>query len=158
MTKGIGERLLWSINRRQTATKFSVYRWGNVLGSRGSALHAFAKSLKEKGAANLTDPRMTRFWIRIDDAVDFMLETYRNASADTAMIPPMKAAPVAAIVDAVATHLRVKKFRIDVVGIRPGEKIHETIESNHEYCIRSDTSETFDADQLRVLVSEALAC
>ena len=156
MTKGLAERYLLGLNRVQDATKFSVYRWGNVAGSRGSVIHAFARSLQEERVARVTDARMTRFWIHIADAVEFMLETYRMAAADRAMIPHMRAYGVVDLVQALADVLGVKKFTVMFSGLRAGEKIHETLESNHDFCVRSDTAEMFTKNDIRELLRRAI--
>ena len=138
-SKYVSERLFLALNESQDITKFAVYRWGNVLGSRGSALLDFVKSLK-KGEVNITDKRMSRFWIPIESAVDFMLDTYTHAHSDDVMIPKMGAAPVERIVDVLARLLSVESYKINYVGIRPGEKIHESIYTSHETCLRSDNA------------------
>ncbi len=156
MTKGISERYLLSLNQRQTPTRFAVYRWGNVAGSRGSVIHSFVRSLKENRGVTITDARMSRFWIHLDDAVDFMLTTYAVAARDRVMIPPMKAAKVIDLASSLADILRIKDYAIAFSGLRAGEKIHETLESNHEFCLRSDTSEQFTAAELKTLLRRVL--
>ena len=102
-------------------TRFSVVRYGNVVGSRGSVVPLFQRMLA-KGARSLpvTDPRMTRFWITLAEGVDFVLsslEIMRGGEVFVPKIPSMK------ITDLVAA-MR-PGAGIDVVGIRPGEKLHE---------------------------------
>lgn len=158
MTKGISERYLLSLNARSSKTKFAVYRWGNVAGSRGSVIHTFVESLRTQKGVRVTDPRMTRFWIHIEDAVDFMLNTYKDASPSKAMIPPMKASKVTALAAALAGKLNIKDFSVAFVGIRPGEKIHECLESSHDACIRSDTCEEYTQAELQALIERVIAC
>jgi UDP-N-acetylglucosamine 4,6-dehydratase len=102
-------------------TRFSVVRYGNVVGSRGSVVPFFQRLLAG-GACSLpvTDPRMTRFWITLPEGVDFVLSTLsimRGGEVFVPKIPSMK------ITDLVAAMSPTAK--IDVVGIRPGEKLHE---------------------------------
>jgi UDP-N-acetylglucosamine 4,6-dehydratase len=102
-------------------TRFSVVRYGNVVGSRGSVAPLFQR-LIANGARELpiTDPRMTRFWITLDQGVDFVLsslEIMRGGEIFVPKIPSMKVTDLAA---ALAPDLPVK-----VIGIRPGEKLHE---------------------------------
>jgi UDP-N-acetylglucosamine 4,6-dehydratase len=125
MSKGISEKILLNRNKSQSITRFSVYRWGNVLASRGSALHYFAKTLKTEGKAYVTSPDMTRFWIRIEDAVAFMLNTYQTASG--IMVPVMKSSYVTTMVEAIAALSGVPIYSTVLTGLRPGEKIHESI-------------------------------
>jgi len=102
-------------------TRFSVVRYGNVVGSRGSVAPLFQR-LIARGATELpiTDPRMTRFWITLNQGVDFVLSSLavmRGGEIFVPKIPSMKMTDLAA---AMAPGLGVK-----VVGIRPGEKLHE---------------------------------
>jgi len=102
-------------------TRFSVVRYGNVVGSRGSVVPFFQRMLAN-GATSLpvTDPRMTRFWITLAEGVDFVLsslEIMRGGEVFVPKIPSMK------ITDLVAA--MCPGAGIDVVGIRPGEKLHE---------------------------------
>lgn len=149
MTKAISERYLLNLNATQSRTNFTVYRWGNVCGSRGSVVHVFAKTLRENGVVQVTDERMTRFLIHIDDAVKFMVES--KASKEV-MIPPMKSAGILEIAAAVADVVGKKKFDTVKIGIRPGEKIHECLFSSHTHCIRSDTAERFSRKELIDLI------
>lgn len=156
MTKGVSEKYLLSLNGHQTKTKFSVFKWANVLGSRGSVVHTFVQSLKENGGVRITDPRMTRFFVHIDDVVDFMLAQYEDASTTEAMIPPMKAARIMDLAEAIAKLHKIKKFDVSFMGIRPGEKLHEVMISTHDYCMRSDTYEQYTADELETLLRRVI--
>lgn len=156
MTKAISERYLFSLNEQQKNTKFSVFRWANVMGSRGSVVHYFAKSLQTEGAVNITDTRMTRFWIHISDAVNFLLENYEKASPSEPMIPPMKSAGIIELAEAAAEVAGIKDFGINIVGIRPGEKIHECILSSHDHCVRSDTAERLSREELVDMVKRVV--
>jgi FlaA1/EpsC-like NDP-sugar epimerase len=156
MTKGISERYLLGLNSRQMAPRFAVYRWGNVIGSRGSVIHSFADTLRKQGKVFITDPCMTRFWIHIEEAVAFMLSTWREAYFDRVMIPEMRAAKVIDLAEATARALGISNYGIEVVGIRPGEKIHECLESNHDYCVRSDTCNQYSIDELEAMARRVL--
>lgn len=155
-TKALGERYLMQLNDAQETTKFSVFRWGNVIGSRGSVIHSFRQSLADAKTICLTHPDMTRFWIHIEDAVGFMLATYEKAPLDRVMIPEMKASKVSRLAGAIAKASGVPKYKVDIVGIRPGEKIHEQLESNHDYCLRSDTAPQYSDDELFAMVKEVM--
>jgi UDP-N-acetylglucosamine 4,6-dehydratase/5-epimerase len=118
MSKGISEKIM--LDRGHV-----VYRWGNITGSRGSAIHYFVNAIKNDLPVNLTHPDMSRFWIRIEDAVKFVLETYENTTASI-LIPPMKAAPVIDVINAIGNVLG-KVPNIRITDLRRGEKIHESI-------------------------------
>lgn len=155
MCKGAAEKY-WLEMNRDSDTHFSVFRWGNVCGSRGSVIHSFARSLKDEGTIRLTDISMTRFWIHLEDVARFMIDNYETAPDDKALIPPMKASPVICLAKAVARHLGVSTFDIDTIGIRRGEKYHECLWSEHDKCLRSDTAEQFTDDELDQLVARVL--
>lgn len=153
--KASAERYLYSYNKEQSHTKFSIYRWGNVIGSQGSALFGFMDSLVREKKVYLTDPEMTRFWIPIEWAVRFMMGTITNASTDKAMIPStMKAASVLEIVDVLAELLGITAYDRIVTGLRPGEKIHEAIygQWSGEF-LASNTQERYSRDELIELLS-----
>ena len=114
-------------------TRFSIVRYGNVIGSRGSVLPFFKKHLKEKkNYFPITNKEMTRFWISLDQGVKFVLHTFSIAKGGEIFIPKM---PSIKIID-LAKSLN-NKFKLKIIGIRPGEKIHESLcikeESNHTY-------------------------
>jgi FlaA1/EpsC-like NDP-sugar epimerase len=127
-TKALGEKYLMHLNTVQSKTDFRVFRWGNVIGSRGSVIHSFAKSLSESRKVNLTLQGMTRFWIKIEDAVRFMVRETEIPRLENPIIPNMKSASVVSIAKAVAERLGISDFDTELTGIRPGEKLHETIE------------------------------
>ena len=156
-SKLAAENLLFDYNQRDPAPKFSVYRWGNVCGSRGSVIHAFVDSLLTERRVYITDFSMTRFWIHIEDVAAFMVGTYSQALKDRAMIPEMKASKVIDLAVAVADHLEIKDFEIVETGIRRGEKFAECLWSEHDHCLRSDTCPQYSQDELRALVKRVLA-
>ena len=100
-------------------TKFSVVRYGNVMGSRGSVIPFFIKE-KKKGILPITDKRMTRFMITLEEGVRLVWQTFDDMCGGEIYIkkiPSMKVTDLAAAID--------KDIKHEVVGIRPGEKLHE---------------------------------
>ncbi len=110
----------------QHNTKFSVVRYGNVLGSRGSVIPFFKDKAKE-GKLPITDPRMTRFWITIGRAVEFVLASLEKTKGGEIFVPRIPSMKITDLAEAVAPKVPHK-----IVGIRPGEKIHETLISEDE--------------------------
>tara|TARA_B100001778_G_C18590364_1_gene632015 strand:- start:549 stop:1535 length:987 start_codon:yes stop_codon:yes gene_type:complete len=107
-------------------TKFSVVRYGNVMGSRGSIIPFFL-SLKNKKELPITDVRMTRFMISLEDAVDLVFTAFKDMSGGeiyVRKIPSMKVTDIALTINPNA------KFKI--IGVRPGEKIHEQMISSED--------------------------
>jgi UDP-N-acetylglucosamine 4,6-dehydratase len=106
-----------------SGTSFSVVRYGNVLGSRGSVAPLFRK-LAAEGAAELpiTDARMTRFWITLEQGVSFVLSSLAMMKGSEIFVPKIPSTRTAELASAVAPHLPHR-----LVGIRPGEKLHEVM-------------------------------
>ena len=109
-------------------TRFSVVRYGNVVGSRGSVVPLF-KRLIANGAKELpiTDERMTRFWITLEDGVKFVLKNFARMQGGELFIPKI---PSMKIIDLAAT--LAPNLPIKIIGIRPGEKLHEIMISADE--------------------------
>ena len=102
-------------------TIFSVVRYGNVLGSRGSVVPFFYERSKT-GVLPITDPDMTRFWITLDQAVHFVLNVLKMAKKGDLFVPKMPSMKITDLAKAIAPDCKHK-----IVGIRPGEKLHETL-------------------------------
>jgi len=107
-------------------TVFSVVRYGNVIGSRGSVIPLF-RSQRAAGRVTVTDPGMTRFWITLDQGIDFVLRCAASMQGGEIFIPKIPSMRVMDLVEAVAPGCRA-----DVVGIRPGEKLHEVLITEEE--------------------------
>ena len=132
--------------------RFAVVRYGNVLGSRGSVLPFFQK-LIEQGATELpiTDERMSRFWITLQEGVDFVLKNFQRMHGGEIFIPKIPSMNVIDVARVIAPHLPHK-----IVGIRPGEKMHEvmcprddshlTLEFHDHYVIKPSIQFTDSAD------------
>jgi UDP-N-acetylglucosamine 4,6-dehydratase len=107
-------------NRRTT---FAVVRYGNVVGSRGSVIPFFQKLL-DNGATELpiTDARMTRFWITLQQGVDFVIRNFERMHGGEIFVPKIPSATVTALANVMAPALPTK-----IIGIRPGEKLHEVM-------------------------------
>lgn len=155
-SKALAEKILMRRNLTQAVVKYSIYRWGNVLGSRGSAIHGFVKTLREEKKVYITDPKMTRFWIKIEDAVSFMLKTYDFCDRKEIQIPSIYSASIAELADAVARALGVEYYETVTTGIRAGEKIHESLTSEHFGGLTSFSSERIPRGALSSMVKEAI--
>lgn len=107
-------------------TRFDMVRYGNVIGSAGSVVPLFQRQ-RETGSLTLTEPQMTRFWITMDQAVDLVLLAIRTAIGGEVLIPKLPACTVATLAKAIAPDCEHK-----VIGIRPGEKFHETLITEDE--------------------------
>ena len=103
------------------STKFSVVRYGNVVGSRGSVVPFFLKC-RESGVLSVTDPRMTRFWITLEQGVDFVLKSLETMVGGELFVPKLPSMNIMDLAKVIAP-----ECKIDIVGIRPGEKLHEVM-------------------------------
>ena len=102
-------------------TRFAVVRYGNVVGSRGSVIPFFQKMVeKNTGYFPITDVRMTRFWITLQQGVDFVLKNFSRMSGGEIFVPKIPSLRIVDLATAMAPD-----FHHEVIGIRPGEKIHE---------------------------------
>lgn len=104
-------------------TRFSVVRYGNVIGSRGSVVPFFLKLVAE-GVKEIpvTDERMTRFWLKLEDAVEFVLKSFQRMHGGETFVPKIPSMHITDLAKAIAPDLPVK-----IIGIRPGEKLHEVM-------------------------------
>lgn len=122
--------------------RFSVVRYGNVIGSRGSVIPVFRKQMAS-GTLRITDPRMTRFWLTVDQGVRFVIRSHSMMRGGEVFVPKIPSMRIVDLATAIAPDCRQ-----EVSGIRPGEKLHEvmipvdearqTLEFDHFYVIRPD--------------------
>ena len=103
------------------ATTFSVVRYGNVVGSRGSVIPLFQKQ-RETGKITITNPNMTRFLITLNQGVDFVLQSLKNMVGGELFVPKIPACTVDSLADVLAPNCER-----EIIGLRPGEKIHEIL-------------------------------
>ena len=120
--------------------KFSVVRYGNVMGSRGSVI-PFFKEKKQSGVLPITDERMTRFNITLQEGVDFVLKNFERMWGGELFVPKIPSYNILDIATAIAPDCEHK-----IVGIRPGEKLHE------EMITESDAMNTIEFDDYYVIV------
>ncbi|MBU1932057.1 polysaccharide biosynthesis protein [Patescibacteria group bacterium] len=129
MTKAIQERVFIQANMHCPNTRFICVRYGNVLASRGSVIPLFHDQIKNGGPVTITTPEMTRFLLSLDQAVDTVFDAVRTAQRGETYIPRVPSARVADIAAALIGDRPIQKV---IVGIRPGEKMHEILISEEE--------------------------
>ena len=129
MTKAIQERVFIQANIRCPNTRFVCVRYGNVLASRGSVIPLFHDQIRNGGPVTITTADMTRFLLSLNDAVDLILAAVRQAAAGETYIPRVPSARVTHIAKAL---IGDRPIEMKIVGIRPGEKIHEILISDEE--------------------------
>ena len=122
--------------------KFSVVRYGNVMGSNGSVMPFFLK-MKEKGILPITDKKMTRFNISLEDGCQMVFDAIENAWGGELFVPKIPSYRITDVASAICPDCKQ-----DVVGIRPGEKLHE------EMITISDSINTYDIDKYYVILPQ----
>jgi UDP-N-acetylglucosamine 4,6-dehydratase len=127
-TKLVAEKLLVQANsyRGDGPTRFSCVRYGNVVGSRGSVIPLF-QTQRSSGRVTVTDDRMTRFWITLDQGVRFVIRCIEEMHGGEVFVPKIPSMKMTNLAAAIAPGCRV-----DRIGIRPGEKLHEVLLSDDE--------------------------
>ena len=120
-TKLCSDKLIIAGNNltRNKLPIFSVVRYGNILGSRGSVIPLFLQQAKT-GTITITNEKMTRFWLSLDDGVDFVLNSMKTMQGGEIFIPKI---PSFKVID--AARVIAPEAKIKIIGIRPGEKLHE---------------------------------
>jgi UDP-N-acetylglucosamine 4,6-dehydratase len=122
-TKLCSDKLFVAANNYsgQHETRFSVVRYGNVVGSRGSVIPFFLEKRKT-GVLPVTDPRMTRFWLTLEQGVQFVLDSLERMKGGEVFVPKIPSMKVTDLVQSIAPDCVT-----EIVGIRPGEKLHEVM-------------------------------
>jgi UDP-N-acetylglucosamine 4,6-dehydratase/5-epimerase len=126
----------------ESASRFASVRYGNVVGSRGSVIPLF-KAQAPSGVLTITDERMTRFWITLDQAVDLVIESLERMGGGEIFIPRIPSMRVADVAAALAPEAERR-----VIGIRPGEKLHEVLLTEDE------ARHSFEVDNGYVILPE----
>ena len=109
-----------------SATRFSCVRYGNVVGSRGSVVPLFLKQ-RSNGKITITDDRMTRFWLSLEQGVRFVIHSSEQMEGGEVFVPKIPSTKVTDLAKAIAPNAK-----LEIIGIRPGEKLHEMLISEDE--------------------------
>ena len=127
-TKLAAEKLMIQSNSYAggMTTRFSCVRYGNVVGSRGSVVPLFIQQ-RESGVVTLTDERMTRFWISLDQGVRFVIRCIEEMHGGEVFVPKIPSMKMVDLAKAIAPQAEIR-----MIGIRPGEKLHEVLISEDE--------------------------
>ena len=144
------------------STKFVAIRYGNVLGSSGSVLPRFIEQIKNNQKITITDAKMTRFTITIDDALDFILNSVSESQGSETFIPKLKAYNIMDLKDAIISILGDSPF--EIINTRPGEKMNETLinKTEMDYTIENEKQfillrpEFFASEKLNIIIIQNL--
>lgn len=133
-------------NPHKHPTKFIAVRYGNVLGSSGSVIPKFVQQIRNKQKITITDPQMTRFSITMNEALNFILNAAATGQGSEVFIPKLTAYSIMDVKDVLIDLLGSTQY--EITGIRPGEKLHETLINSDE--IRH----TWDVNNMYMLTSQ----
>lgn len=138
-TKMVAEKLFVQANSYagDKKTIFSCSRYGNVIGSSGSIIPLF-KEQKEKGEITITDEKMTRFWITLEDGVKFVIKCIENMHGGEIFVPKIPSMKITDLADTIANGCKRK-----LIGRRPGEKLHEILLTREEATHTKDCNDYF---------------
>lgn len=133
-SKRMAERIVLSLNHQQTHTRFSLTRFGNVMGSRGSVIPLFQQQIRQGGPLSVTHPDITRYFMSIREAARLVI---KSASLDSGSIFVLDMGKPIRILDLARKMIRLSGFEEDEIpiiftGLRPGEKLHEEILTESE--------------------------
>ena len=140
---GISKALMEKVaiaNSNNGSTKICVTRYGNVMASRGSVIPLFFQQIHENRPLTITDPRMTRFLMSIDDAVDLVLYALLHSETGNIYVKQSPAATIQTIADAVISICGHDNYEIKYIGTRHGEKLYETLLSREEMAVAANTN------------------
>ena len=143
-TKLCADKLLIAANNiiGKRDLKFSIVRYGNVMGSRGSVIPLFIKQAKEKQELSITDPKMTRFMMSLDNAVVLVLYAFQNGNTGDIFVQKAPSTTIGELAETMKT-IYNSNTKIKNIGIRHGEKIHETLLSQEERIVSEDLGDYF---------------
>lgn len=129
MTKALQERIFARANLQSAGARFVLVRYGNVLASRGSVLPLFREQILAGGPVTITDDRMTRFLLSLDEAVDLIVAAIAQGLPGETWIPRL---PAARVIDVARAMIGDRAIQLETIGVRPGEKLHESLVSDEE--------------------------
>lgn len=131
LSKAMMEKIVIAKSRAAGSTILCTTRYGNVMGSRGSVIPLFMRQIREGRALTVTDPRMTRFLMSLEESVDLVLHAYAHARPGDLFVRKASSCTVGTLAHAVQDVLGTS-LPVEVIGTRHGEKLHETLVSREE--------------------------
>lgn len=132
MTKSIGEKLIIHANTLSSGTKFVCVRGGNVLGTNGSVIHVFKDQIMLKNQVGITDSKMTRFFLTLEDAINLLFKATYESVGGEIFVMKMPTCKIIDLAQVLIELMGKKDVEFVELGIRPGEKIHEILFSEYE--------------------------
>lgn len=144
MTKAVQERIMLSNYLKNHTTKFVCVRYGNVIGSRGSVIPFFWRRIMKKLPLPVTDPRMTRFMLTLPEAIELVFKATCETEDNEIFVKKMPACLITDLAKVMGKELGGdENYPIEIVGVRPGEKIHEILVSEEEMNRAIETDDNY---------------
>lgn len=143
ITKAIEEKIAVAKSRHSGKTMIACTRYGNVLCSRGSVVPLWISQIKEGNPITITEPKMTRFIMSLDEAIDLVLYAFEHGHSGDIFVQKAPACTIQTQVEAVCEIFGGKKEDIKIIGIRHGEKLYETLLTNEECAKAIDEGDFF---------------
>jgi UDP-N-acetylglucosamine 4,6-dehydratase len=145
MSKALMEKHVFAASRENNTlrTKFMVTRYGNVMFSRGSVLPHFMDQLKKFNKITVTNTKMTRFLLSLQDSIDLVLHAFKQGESGDLFVKKAPAATVETLGQAMAELLNISHYATEEIGIRHGEKMHESLLSKEEFSRVVETDQFF---------------
>jgi FlaA1/EpsC-like NDP-sugar epimerase len=152
-SKFIAERMILHANTYNSNTEFQCIRGGNVLGSAGSVVPLFISQIKKDNKITITDERMTRYFITLQEAIGLIFTAIESNIIAATYIMNMPSCKITDLAEVVIQHYGDKETKVEITGIRPGEKLHEVLISKTEalnsYVYSEDYFIIFPFDAMR---------
>ena len=145
-SKSMAEKMIVAANRNSHKTKFICVRAGNVLGTNGSVVPLFREQIIRKNVITLTHPEMTRFFIRVSDAIKLVMKVAEDAVGGEIFVAKMPSTHITDLAKVMIKHFGNDQTGTKDIGIRPGEKVHEVLVSRYE------ASRTIDLDKWYIVL------
>jgi len=150
LTKALAEKIMSYYAMNSNKTIFCAVRYGNVMGSRGSVIPLFINQIKHRKDITVTNPKMTRFLLSLEDSIDLVELAMRKAEQGNIFVRKAPATTIEIIVKALKKIFNAKN-KVKVIGIRKGEKIHETLATSFELANSEDLGNFFKIKTLNRL-------
>ena len=138
ISKALMEKVAVAKSRESTSTRIFVTRYGNVMASRGSVIPLFVEQLKAGNPLTITDPKMTRFMMTLDDAVDLVLYAFEHGRSGDIFVQKAPAASIETLTQALKEMLEKPEHEVKLMGTRHGEKLYEALLSREEMVAAED--------------------
>jgi UDP-glucose 4-epimerase len=138
ISKAMMEKVIIAKSRASSDTVISITRYGNVMASRGSVIPLFVNQIRAGQPITITDPKMTRFMMTLDDAVDLVLYAYKHGNPGDTFVQKAPAATIEVLAKALTALVGKPEHEVRVIGTRHGEKLFEALLSREEMVAAED--------------------